>query len=244
VPHKPQRPFVPHRTPKTARPIITAAEFRLHRPFLPGNDRPTVEPVALLDPTGVVQEQSKLNVPLRPIDDFLDTSPGPAHGHRPKPSEGFYASELEEESDELPPVEHFLDPLPAVDHFAPDAAGTLSDRWPSANADAASTAAPPHDPSESGWVETDWQHYDWRAAAALGETPADEASTAWATTDWGGTAHRAPEPRQSAANAIATALDEIARRIRQGELSHSGPGPMTDPATIAATLAALLGVRR
>jgi len=237
VPHKPQRPFVPHRTPKTARPIIAAAEFRLHRPFLPGSERPTVERAAFMDSTGVVQGQSELNVPLRPIDEFLDTSPAAASGYPPTASENFYASELEEEPDELPPVEHFLDPLPAVDHFAPD-------RWPSASGDPASTGGPPPDPSESGWVETDWQHYDWRAAAALGETQRDEASTAWATTDWDGTAHRAPERRQSAANAIATALDEIARRIREGELSHSGPGPMTDPATIAATLAALLGVRR
>ena len=40
-----------------------------------------------------------------------------------------------------------------------------------------------------------------------------------------------------------TALDEIARRIREGDLSVPA-GPMTDPATVAATLAALLGVKR
>lgn len=243
MPHKPQRPFVPHRTPQTARPIITAPEFRLHRPFLPGSERPTVAPVAFMDSTGVAQGQSELNVPVKSIDDFLDASPAAVSGYPPTASENFYASELDEEPDEIPPVEHFLDPLPAVDHFAPDAEGPVSEPWPSSG-DASFTGARPSAPSESGWVETDWQQYDWRAAAALGETSGDEASTAWATTDWDGTAHRAPKPRESAANAIASALDEIARRIREGDLSHSGPGPMTDPATIAATLAALLGVRR
>lgn len=243
MPHKPQRPFVPHRTPKTARPIITAPEFRLHRPFLPGSERPTVEPLSFMDSTGVAQRQSELNVHLTSIADFLDASPAAVSAYPETASENFYATELEEVPDELPPVEHFLDPLPGVDHFAPDDEGPVSDPWPSSG-DAASTGARPGNLSESGWLETDWQHYDWRAAAALGEPHGDEASTAWATTDWDGTAHRAPQPRQSAANAIANALDEIARRIREGDLSHSGPGPMTDPATIAATLAALLGVRR
>jgi hypothetical protein len=202
VPRKPQRPFVPHHTPTTARAPITVSEFRLYRPFLPGGEGGTVEPVAFVDSASVVQEQSEPSGSLSPISDFLDAA---------------------DEPDELPPVEHFLDPLPPVAQFAPDTEGQVSD---------------------SGWEETDWQHYDWRAAAALGESSGDEATTEWAATDWEGTGHRPREPRQSAANAIATALDEIARRIRDGDLSASGPGPMTDPATIAATLAALLGVRR
>lgn len=222
MPQKPQRPFVPHRTPTTARPASTAAEFRLYRPFLPGSERETVEPDAFMD-SGVVQGQSELRVQLQPIGDFLDISPVSALGYAQERSEDFYANEPEDEADELPPVEHFLDPLPPVQYFRADAEGTVAD---------------------SGWVETDWQQYDWRAAAALGETSVDEASTAWATTDWDRAAHRPRDQRESAAHAIATALDEIARRIREGDLSPSGPGPMTDPATIAATLAALLGVRR
>jgi hypothetical protein len=134
--------------------------------------------------------------------------------------------------------------LPPVQYFQPDAEGTLADSWPATGGGHSSSGAQPPDPSESGWVETDWQQYDWRAAAALGETSVDEASTAWATTDWDRPAHRPRDQRESAAHAIASALDEIARRIREGDLSPSGPGPMTDPATIAATLTALLGVRR
>lgn len=233
---KPERPFVPHHTPTTARAPITAPEFRLYRPFLPGAERGTVESVAFL-------EQSALGVSLRPIVDFLDPSPI-AQDYPQNTGVDFYASEAEEEPDELPPVEHFLDPLPPVDHFAPAAERNLSDAWPEPGVDLASMGAPAPAPSEPGWGETDWQHYDWRGAAALGETAADEATTAWEATDWDRTGHRAREPRQSAAQALATALDEIARRIREGDLSSSGPGPMTDPATIAATLAALLGVRR
>lgn len=216
MPRRPQRPFVPHHTPTSARPPITAPEFRLYRPFLPGSER------------GI---------------DFLHTPPTAAD-YQQNTGGDFYSSEAAEEPDELPPVEHFLDPLPPVSDFEPEAEGHLSNAWPTGGNDLASTGAPAPDPSASGWGETDWQHYDWRGAAALGQASVDEASTAWAATDWEGKSHRARAPRQSAADAIATALDEIARRIREGDLSPSGPGPMTDPATIAATLAALLGVRR
>jgi hypothetical protein len=225
VPKNPQRPFVPHRTPKTARPTITTSEFRLYRPFLPGAQREFVESITPMGAAGVAERQPALSVPLRPIDDFLDTSAA-------------------DEPDELPPVEHFLDPLPPVDHFAPDADGALSDAWPAESGEVAPTGARVTDVSESGWIETDWQHYDWRAAAALGESAEREASSAWATTDWDGAVPRARELRRTAAHAIATALDEIAQRIREGELAAPGEGGISDPAKLAATLAALLGVRR
>ncbi|HYN20312.1 MAG TPA: hypothetical protein VE078_05085, partial [Thermoanaerobaculia bacterium] len=125
-----------------------------------------------------------------------------------------------------------------VDFFAPDSEGALPGNG------AVATDARPRDPSEAGWLETDWQHYDWRAAAALGESANDEATSAWATTDWDGAGAGARDPRPTAAQAIATALDEIARRIRDGELAVPGRGAMADPATIAATLAAILGVKR
>ena len=49
----------------------------------------------------------------------------------------------------------------------------------------------------------------------------------------------------SAAQAIANALDQIAHQIREGDLTIPSPGgALTDPGAIAATLAALLGVRR
>jgi hypothetical protein len=45
--------------------------------------------------------------------------------------------------------------------------------------------------------------------------------------------------KKSAADAIATALNQIAQRIRDGD-----PSAVSDPEKIAATLASLLGVRR
>lgn len=241
---KPQRPFVPHRTPKRVRPAITASEFRLYTPFVPGSARETNEGMSLTDSGGRVEAQSEVGVSIRPIQDFLDISPVAAAAHRQATNDSPDVGEIEEESDDLPPVEHFLDPLPVVDRFAPDAGRVLMDAEPAGGREFAPTGAVPPDPSQSGWLETDWQHYDWRAAAALGETANDDASNAWATTDWDGRVPRANDPRPTAAHAIATALDEIAQRIRDGELAVPGGGAMADPATIAATLAALLGVKR
>ena len=218
----PQRPFVPPRTPKTTRPAVTASEFRLARPFVPGSERAIV----------------------RPIEDFLDKTPAAAASQRQVVSDNSYSTEFEEVF-ELPPVEHFIDALPAVDRFAPDAEGAVSGEGRTPTTDLAATGihAPAPDQTEPGWVETDWQHYDWRAAAALGAS-AKEASNAWAATDWDGKAAPARESQPTGANAIAKALDEIAQRIRDGKLAVPGTGATTDPATIAATLAALLGVKR
>jgi hypothetical protein len=240
VSQKPQRPFVPHRTPTTPRPAITTSEFRLYTPFVPGSVRETPEPLGNADSTAVAATQSDSSALLKSIDDFLDTSPvGPSkfEDRSGLVDEGAF----EEEPDELPPVEHFMDPLPAVDEFAPNAEGMSSGNGATDTANA-NTA----NPTDSGWEETDWQAFDWRAAAALGETASDEATNAWATTDWdaAAAAQRPKALRQTAAHAIATALDEIAQRIRAGELVVPPPGAPSDPSTIAATLAALLGVKR
>jgi hypothetical protein len=169
--------------------------------------------------------QPSTSVTLRPIQDFLASSPP------------------DDEPFELPPVEHFLDPLPIVEEFAPVSEGALSDAWPAANEMGAGPGARAVNPSESGWAETDWQSYDWRAAAALGEGPEAEASNAWASTDWDG---KAPprDPRPTPAQAMASALDQIAQQIREGQLAVPGTAATPNPAKIAETLAALLGVKR
>jgi hypothetical protein len=138
--------------------------------------------------------------------------------------------------DELPPVEHFIDPLPDVGDFAADATTGLQEDQTYGGAD-----APVEDAAATDWVETDWQQYDWRSAAALGDTGDNEASTAWAATEWDSSMPPVREPRPTPAQAIASALDQIAQRIRDGELP--APGGATDPKSIAATLAALLGIR-
>jgi hypothetical protein len=230
VQQKPQRPFVPHRTPTHGQPAITASEFRLYTPFVPGAIRETVEVTAPVGSTTRMEAQSDASV-LRPIEDFLDTSPVAPAAYQRSVEDLSDVGDLEEEPYELPPVEHFMDPLPAVDQFASDS-------------EAAPVGVQTPDAAESGWLETDWQHYDWRAAAALGETANDEATNAWASTDWDGIVSRAREGRQTAAHAIAAALNEIAERIKAGELAVPGSGATPDPTTIAATLAALLGVKR
>jgi hypothetical protein len=179
---------------------------------------------------------------LRPIEEFLDTSAPVAAVQSQVTSDISYVAEFETQPDELPPVEHFMDPLPAEDIFGPDISGAPSDAVPSTLSDLPTTGANAPELLETGWLETDWQHYDWRSAAALGESAAD-ASRAWATTDWDGTVARPHDVPPPTAKSIATALDEIARRIREGELAVPGSGATADPATIAATLAALLGVK-
>ncbi len=240
---RPQRPFVPHRTPTTPRPAITTSEFRLSAPFVPGKTREIAGPVETGDSTVVAESQSDSNALLRSIEDFLDASPSSprdAQEIQDIADEG----EFEEEPDELPPVEHFMDPLPAVDQFAPDAGQSIGENGADVGAERAAGGSTPIESAESGWIETDWQHYDWRAAAALGETGSEAASSAWATTDWDASAPKPRPLRQTAAHAIATALDEIAQRIRAGEIVVPGPGAAGDPAAIAASLAALLGGKR
>ena len=239
MPQKPQRPFVPHRTPTSPRPAISASEFRLYTPFVPGVARESVEVNALRASTNVTELRSDADL-LRPIEDFLETvvasSPLYDQAMEDLPDVGDFG----EEADELPPVEHFMDPLPDVDRFTAPAEGSIGNGAASANAPGAGASS---ESPESGWGEADWQRYDWRGAAALGETASDEASSAWAMTDWEGNVPRARELRKSAAHAIATALDEIAQRIRAGEQVAPGSGAL-DPTNIAATLAALLGIKR
>ena len=222
---KPQRPFVPHRTPKASRPVTTNSEFHLSRPFVPGSAREEVEGSRVTAPVEVAAPQRVDREQLPPIEVFLDE----------------YATPADEESHDLPPVEHFLDPLPAVGGFAPDVEGALIEETTVA-VDYPSAAATARPSTESGWLVDDWQQYDWRAAATLGDGES-QASNEWATTNWDMGSSGAPN-KLSAAQALANALDQIAQRIRDGDLSVPPPGALTDPAAIAATLAALLGVKR
>ncbi|HJP84347.1 MAG TPA: hypothetical protein VJ852_00015 [Gemmatimonadaceae bacterium] len=189
----PQRPYVPHRTPTRGQPAIASSDFALTRPFVPDEEQIK----------SVLFEPAALTPAPVPVEVFNET--------------------LSEEPDELPPLEHFLDPLPPISDF--------------------STEEPE---VETDWEETDWQRYDWSSVAALGDTERAqaEASDDWASTDWEVPAPGRIDRSANPADAIATALDQIAERLRKGDLSLPGSGGVADPATIAATLAALLGVRR
>ena len=218
---------------------MMVSEFRLARPFVPGSVHEHSPAATLVMERGTAR--AKGNESLPGIDEFLETSPP----NRPAPvvgPAGGYSPYSAEDPEELPPVEHFLDPLPQVAVFAPDMEGALMDEA-LAGAGFASTDRATPGTNETAWMDDDWQQYDWRAAAALGDGREAEASNEWAATDWevGGASPRIPTT--TAAEAIASVLDSIARRIREGDLNVPPAGALTDPAAIAATLAALLGVR-
>ena len=224
----PHRPFVPHRTPTTAQPAVNASEFLLSRPFVPGVERGAATTFRA-ELMSIAPRESSAS--LNPIEDFLDLSPETATPVARESNGDDFAADFEEVSDELPPVEHFLDPLPPVDEFAPGSPIAREGNGPSS-----STLA-------SEWAEMDWQQYNWGAVAALGESGDAAASNDWAATDWDANRPRAKDVRPTASDAIARALDQIAQRIRDGDLAVPMPGAETDPATIAAQLAALLGIR-
>ena len=246
----PERPFVPHRTPKTARPVAAQLDFRLSRPFIPGSAAPEATGLGASDAAfvaGLATMNADVRSDLPPIEDFLGRRDESSIATTTVQSEDSFESEALAAVDDLPPIEHFIDPLPEVDAFAPadqQFYGAPANRFPDyPQQTGAVTGA---ERAEAEWVETDWQQYDWRSAAALGETANadDEASVAWAATDWEARLPASRAHPRGAADAIARALDEIAERIRNGDLSLAAPGTVTDPAAIAATLAALLGVKR
>jgi len=232
VEQSPDRPFVPRPTPTKSQPALGGADFTLSRPFVPGAEKDRIASMRI---------ESEIDVgvaaptALPPIQKFLDVSAPIANDLAP--DDEAFAEEYETEEIELPPVEHFIDPLPAVEDYgaeenAADNQETESSTGNPALADSATT----------DWVETDWQHYDWRGAAALGDTGENEASNAWASTDWD--VPRSPEGKATTPDAIATALDQIAQKLREGDLALPGQGTVSDPATVVATLAALLGIKR
>lgn len=245
--NKPHRPFVPNHTPPERPAPRSTPDFRVARPFVHGQARSyKAEATNVAEPEqlGSIATFLAMDTPA-PMSDFvaMDTpapiaeSPGSITDYLADVA--FNSVPDDAESDyELPPIEHFTDTISEEDAADPNA---YSDSFmdPFANA----TPEPQADPS--GWEETDWQRYDWRAAGALGDAGDPAASSAWAQTDWGNPGSSARDSRDSAARAIADALDGIARRIRDGDLVvPPQPAAVPDPVTIAATLAALLGVRR
>jgi hypothetical protein len=218
---------------------MSATEFRLARPFVAGAENVSPEIVQAAPTTAARAESAPA---LQPIEDFLH---GPMQTAPPVPPESTvddFPSDFDEESGELPPVEHFLDPLPRVEDFVPESSNPF-DEVPAASPE--DFAGEPTSGSLAAeWANTDWQQYDWRSLATLGEGGESTASNDWATTDWDAATPRperaAKDTRPTAAQAIASALNQIAQRIRSGELAAGGA---TDPATLAATLAAILGNR-
>lgn len=172
---------------------------------------------------------------------------------------------------ELPPIEQFIDELPPIEDFllaAPEAKRITVP--PPVNDWAETSYYRPPTPSEpmaippvgritapgaesetdsEGWAAGEWQSYDWRGIASLGaQAPeAVEANAAWSSTNWDSASKRLSDlgghPGGPPANEVAAALDEIARRIRSGELSLEKFHGTPPEAAIAAAFAALLRTR-
>jgi hypothetical protein len=102
----------------------------------------------------------------------------------------------------------------------------------------AMTEPPPR--SGDSWASGEWQSYDWRSAGALAPEERARAAQAWSDLDWENeTKNRVRERNE----AIAAALEGIARRVRTGELLVHGHSGMSEEAAAAAALAALLARR-
>ncbi len=235
----PQRPYVPHRTPTRGQPAIAPADFALAKPFVPGADAESAAVNMAATSNTQFADALSAETPIASIETFLVAAQSRA---AMPPANVAFDDEVAEERDELPPLEHFLDPLPPISEFSPRVAdeGAGQD-FPDEAADVGSP-----DRGDSDWGETDWQRYDWQSVAALGDADRAqaEAATDWATTDWDVPPPRNADRSKTPVDAIALALDEIVQRLRNGDLALPGGGSVADPATIAATLAALLGVRR
>ena len=153
----------------------------------------------------------------------------------------------------MPSIGDFLDQLPSIaDFLAPDSSRRDGER------DSADELPPisdfaPDEFDDDGWAIADWQAFDWTGIGALARrTQNSTAEASWTATEW------APEDEgaygvtegdfefsreESTANEVAAALNDIAERIRSGELAIDMFDGTTPETAIAAALAALLRMR-
>jgi hypothetical protein len=131
-------------------------------------------------------------------------------------------------AEQLPSIQEFVDDLPSINEY-------LAEPEPVRR----NTPLTGLVIDDEGWAAADWQSYDWSRVASLGAPAPEaiEAHAAWSSTDWD-----PPSGRRSELPAleVAAALDEIARRIRSGEISLEQFQGTPPEAAIAAVFAALL----
>jgi hypothetical protein len=150
----------------------------------------------------------------------------------------------------LPPIEDFIDDLPSIQDFL---MVTVTPAQPQkavdpglVHAPRAEAAATALETDAEGWASADWQSYDWGGLAALGTPPPEEAEAhhAWASTNWDASGGRHTPAGgvtgRELGNEVADALDEVARRIRSGELSLEQFRGVPPEAAVAAAFAALV----
>jgi len=130
---------------------------------------------------------------------------------------------------ELPSIQEFADELPPIEDYLAE---------PEPEPVRRNTPLTGLEIDDEGWAAADWQSYDWSRIATLGAPAPEavEAHAAWSSTDWDPASRRGELP----ALELAAALDEVARRIRSGELSLEQFQGTPPEAAIAAVFAALL----
>lgn len=131
---------------------------------------------------------------------------------------------------ELPSIDQFVDELPMIEEFLAE---------PEHVEARAQAPSGPLATDDEGWAVADWQSYDWSGIASLAAPAPEEveAHAAWSSTNWDSSSGKS---RALPAHEVAAALDEIARRIRSGELSLAQFQGTPPEAAIAAVFAALL----
>ena len=157
------------------------------------------------------------------------------------------------ESPEIPSIGEFLDELPSITEFlAADLAGHNDARYGAEHLPAIADFAPEEYDAE-GWAIAGWQSFDWSSLGSLGRpTQYAAADASWTATEWApedegayGVTEDAYEFSESKTNAdeVAAALNDIAARIRSGELAVDMFDGTPPEAAMAAALAAILRMR-
>lgn len=155
------------------------------------------------------------------------------------------------ESPAIPPIGDFLDELPSITQFL--AVDTSYPNAPVIEDLPAIDRFAPEQYDADGWAISDWQAFDWCSLGSLARRTEHAAAQAdWTATQWSpedeetyGATEDAYEfsPPQTDANEVAAALDEIADRIRSGDLAIDKFLGIPPEAAMAAALAALLRMR-
>ena len=158
-----------------------------------------------------------------------EPSAAPADSFELAPSEG---DELDaDSSSSMPSIDRFVDDLPLIDEFLLEPSAPVATPVQAQGANTSDTA------TEEGWADADWQSYDWSGLASLG-APAPEAAeahAAWSSTNWDAGRGGRTKSEHLREDEVAAALDEIARKIRSGELSlHQFRGSPPEAAIVAA----------
>ena len=153
----------------------------------------------------------------------------------------------------LPAIGEFLDELPPIEDFLA-ADQTDSDGWSDRREDLQSiTELAPDTDQDDGWAVSEWQSFDWSSLSAIARHAEGAAAQEnWATTEWtsdDAVAYDSPydsrgwSSADASAHEVADALDDIAARIRSGELAIDNLRGTPPEAAMAAALAALLRMR-